>query len=194
MRVQKKGLGSAVVVSSATPVKHLPAKRRLIAVIGAVVLIGIILVVVILIGNRNANNQSPKEQDQAHTQALTSVANDDKTGKYSDESQKLQSYINSNPPDQYAATESVRLATSYQNSHDYENAIKWYKIALDKYPGDKLAATRGLAFTYRDKGDKAQALTYFRQAVEIENSDPTTKYLVGKDQNNIRFLEGEIKP
>lgn len=180
------------VVMKAQPSHH---KKR-----GYVLLVLVVLVCLAVAGwlmyhNRHDDSDTGKKVTAAekHTEVMKQVATADNAGDFAAEAKQLQAYIDSNPPSEYAESEIIRLATAYQNTKDYDNAIKWYQVALDKYPDAKLAATRGIAYAYMAKGDKQKAIEYFEKTIEIEKSDPSTVYLVQNEENNIRYIKGQIQ-
>lgn len=62
-----------------------------------------------------------------------------------------------------------KVAVSYYNQKNYEEAIKSYNKLIEQNPSDCLAYN-GLANVYRDQGDKNKAIENYRKSIEINPS------------------------
>lgn len=107
---------------------------------------------------------------------------------------KLQDYIATNPPSNYKRDASIQLASTYANAGDLSKALQWYKgtAKLDSKP--QLDAVTGLAYTYRSLKDTRNAITYFGQAVSLEQQSnipdknaaiATYQYLIKQMSNRL---------
>jgi tetratricopeptide (TPR) repeat protein len=133
-------------------------------------------------------------------ETLKDVAKLNDSKNYTQEAAQLQTYLDSNPPAEYASKEIVRMAAAYINAKDYDNAIKTLETARDKYPDSRYAAIRGLAFAHMMRGDEKKskedyrkAIDYFKQSIAIESASPEMAHVVGSDETNIRYLEDKLR-
>ncbi|MCR5608595.1 MAG: tetratricopeptide repeat protein [Lachnospiraceae bacterium] len=59
-----------------------------------------------------------------------------------------------------------KIAVSYEEEYDYDNALKYYDLVIKKYPGSMTYSNRGLLYMQLDQFEKARE-DFFR-AMEIE--------------------------
>lgn len=183
------------VVSSPSSGKR-PGKR-------AILVMALVLVVLAVGGlawyfnSRQSSTQTPVAVEKRKT-VLKDVAQVNQDRNYAEEAKLLQAYIDSNPPAELAGQEIVRLGVAYTNAKDYDNAIKTYQIALDKYPDSEYAATRALGIVYMQRGEEGggnadyqKARGYFDRALELAKADPEKRAMVPADESNIRYLESK---
>lgn len=140
------------------------------------------------------------DANQKRSAVLQNVAEANRDRDYNQEAKLLQEYVDSDPPGELASQEIIRLGAAYVNAKDYDNAIKTYQTALDKYPENKYVATRSLGITYlqrgednADKADFQKALTYFEQALELAKADPDKRSVVPADESNIRYVKAKLQ-
>lgn len=113
---------------------------------------------------------------------------------YKGQAKSLQKMLDANPREEEAQIVILRLAAAYANDKQYDKAIETYKTALDKYPGSKVGAYRGLATLYRQRGkdtknkdDLQQSIAYFEKTLELEKKDSQYASYVETDEGNIRY-------
>jgi len=82
---------------------------------------------------------------------------------------------------------SLRLANDYFTQKQYDNALKYFTLLLDKYSDDKMvaaSAAAGKGACYEMKGDFAQAAKAYQQAADYKSGDFWTPgYLLKAGQN-----------
>jgi tetratricopeptide (TPR) repeat protein len=170
-------------------------KRKLVLLASVTLVLAAAIIAWLLIAGPGSD-EGPKTAKDQNASVLKDSAALERDRNYSGQAKELQTYIDSKPPQEFAEKEIIRLAVAYQNSGDFQKAIDTYQIALDKYPGSKYAATRGMGFVYMKRGDKTQnkddyrkAMTYFQQSEKMALADPEKAHVAGSDQNNIRYLK-----
>lgn len=162
------------------------------------ILIVAILVVILgiagwwLAGRQDRADQSKRDRDQYMTLMTTTERLIDNR-KYQQAEQQLKSYLQKDVAEKYERGAAVRLATVYFNYEKYDQATEWYKKAeaIDGKPTADVAI--GLAYTYDAKGDKANAIKYFKQAIELaeKSDDPMAESDKRSYEFEVKRLEGE---
>lgn len=65
----------------------------------------------------------------------------------------------------------IKLAELYQNANDFSEAIKNYKIAIEKDKTYTEELTRKIAYLYEKQGDFIKAFVYWRKVNDIDTKD-----------------------
>ena len=197
MNVQKTGVAKHDGVGNGVPTVGIVRRPNLFKD-KRVVMAGAALIVLIVAGilwyvlvGRDSKKEAPQA---AHNRVVQQASALDTKSQYDEEARQLQAYLDSKPPQQYVPETLARLATAYNNTKDYEQAIRVYQQLLDtKDETYHFAALHGLALTYVARNDKAAAIKYYQQAVDdykARNQSMDQKR-IASDEAIIKQLKGE---
>lgn len=142
-------------------------------------------------GRQERGNQAERDQ-QRYNSLVTTNDKLASSRNYEQAVKQLKDYLATNPPQKYERGAMVLLATTYVNYEKYDEALEWYK-KVEKMDGqDKADVVVGMAYTYDAKGDKANAITYFKKAVVLadKSDDPMANADKRSYEYEIRRLEG----
>jgi tetratricopeptide (TPR) repeat protein len=193
MGVQKTEPGNGVVVMAN---KNSPYKKYAL-------ILGIILIVVaggvaawVTFRDPKAPPPTPADESKQARNAAESLKNE---GNYQGEAAKISEYLASNPPEQYAQVETIRLGFAYMNQSEYQKALETFQAALAKYKDAELAATRGIAFAYMKMGESSdnkdeyqKAIEWFEKAIEVAKKVGSEE-VTASDESNIRYIRKQME-
>jgi tetratricopeptide (TPR) repeat protein len=153
------------------------------------------LALLLLVGGGVVWLKVTSAQKSAFEAAKKSAVDRDKHADYLGEAQTLQAYLDSKPPKKYADQLYITTATAYLNGKSYDQAITYY-VKADKINAENHSkATNGLALAYEYKGDKAKAIEYYKQLIDLaqKNKTSSTKMEVENLQAEIARLQEGTK-
>lgn len=144
-----------------------------------------------LAGRQDRANQANRDK-QRYESLMTTTQTLIGNQKYTEAEKQLTEYLKADLPKKYERNAHVRLATVYTNAQKYDQAIVEYNKAesMDGKPTPDVAV--GLAYTYEAKGDKANAIKYFKQAATLagKSDDPMAEADKRGYEYEIEVLEG----
>ncbi len=186
---------TATVVSAQSVNGRFSKRTILIIFLAVVAVVGLVIWQYLEAGSKPVNTKSTEQVRQLQA----SAAELKNKGDYRGEAEKIEDYLDSNPPDEFAKVEIIRLGSSYMNTGDYDKAIGLYQTALKKYPDAEMAATRGIAFAYMKRGEKnnskddyAKAIEWFEKAIVVEKRIGALE-VVSSDESNIRYVKRQLQ-
>lgn len=162
---------------------------RITLVVVAVIALG--LGIWWLQGRQERGNQAERDQQRYNNLVKT---NDTLASnrKYDQAAAQLKEYLDTKPPKKFERGAQVLLATNYVNAEKYDEALEWYKKVEQSDGTDKADVVVGMAYAYDAKGDKANAITYFKKAVALaeKSDDPMANADKKSYLYEIKRLEG----
>jgi hypothetical protein len=144
---------------------------RLVLKVILVVLIVAIVTILFLAHRKSSKQAAVQKSAQAHTQSLAQADKLEYKSDFNGEVQALQKYLATKPSQQDANEATMKLATAYINTGNYNQAIVYYKQV--QASGDSrytIATLNGLAVAYTMKKDKATAIKYYQQVIATYKS------------------------
>lgn len=112
----------------------------------------------------------------------------DAKGQQAAEAQLLQHYLDTNPPKQYQPGAAELLGDAEKKSGDNRLAFKWYFKADSLQAKPSLELKVKVADTAAGAGDKATAISYYKQALALTPKSDSEHTGIYQDQ--IRSLGG----
>lgn len=123
-----------------------------------------------------------------HELAIDNAKSLDKQKQYGAEMQLLQRYVATHPPQSYRYDAELMLGNVAIKTGDYHQAYQAYLYADSLSSKPNLEVKLGVAQAATAVGDKATAISYYKQAVELTPKSATEK--IGELEDEIRGLGG----
>jgi len=123
-----------------------------------------------------------------HAEALKNAQTLDGKKDYASEVEYLQRYVNTNPPQQYKYDALVAEGKAAENESQYRTAFVAYLSADTSSSKPNLDLKLDVARAATAIGDKATAVSYYKQAIDMTPKSDTDHIFMYEDQ--IRGLGG----
>jgi Tfp pilus assembly protein PilF len=183
-----------------------PTPKRKLSKIQKLILLGVVLVLLVVAGvlvwrsthgpKQAASTKKPAQTQQQKYQSLQDqTAQLERDQKYSDQARAIEAYLRSNPPQQEKAEQTYKLAASYINAKEYQNAIDLLKTLPDMDKSYTVDAYHGMALAYMRLGDNKTAVEMYKKAIaalKADNDPANNSQQIAMDEQAVKMLGGTL--